>query len=92
MTVLTYEDVLSRCKELVAKERRVAPETITEEMSFEALGVDSLDLINLSFEVEEVFEVEIPDNALKSIRTVKDMARGVLVLLAAKQLPQTENV
>lgn len=77
----TYEYVLERCTQLVAKARRVPVETITPETSFESLGVDSLDLINLSFEVEEAFNVEIPDESLSAIRTVQDMARGVVALI-----------
>jgi acyl carrier protein len=93
MPVPPYDYVLERCIQLVAKARRMPPESITAESSFEGLGVDSLDLINLSFEVEERFNVEIPDDALSSIRTVGDMARGVLVLLEAKAgaEPQRES-
>jgi acyl carrier protein len=41
-------------------------------------------MINLSFEVEELFDVQIPDDALSSIHTVQDMAKGVSDLIAAK--------
>jgi acyl carrier protein len=85
MATPSYEEVLERCTQLVAKARRVAPETLTPESSFESLGVDSLDLINLSFEVEELFEVQIPDESLSSIHTIQDMARGVMSLLPDSQ-------
>ena len=80
----SYNDVLERCIQLIARARRVQPETISAESSFEGLGVDSLDLINLSFEVEESFHVEIPDESLSAIRTVDDMAKGVVALISAK--------
>jgi acyl carrier protein len=76
--------VLERCIQLIAKSRKVAPETISPDTSFESLGADSLDMINLSFEVEELFDVQIPDDALSSIHTVQDMAKGVSDLIAAK--------
>jgi acyl carrier protein len=84
MADLSYEAVLQRCIELIAKARRVSPESIGAQTSFESLGADSLDMMNLSFEVEELFDVEIPDEAISSLRTMDDMARGVLALIAAK--------
>lgn len=84
MQATTYDAVLERCIQLIAKSRRIPPETIGAETSFESLGADSLDMINLSFEVEELFDVQIPDEALSSIYTVEDMAKGVSTLIAAK--------
>jgi acyl carrier protein len=79
-----YDSVLERCIQLVSGSKRIPPETISSTTSFESLGVDSLDLINLSFEVEEAFDVQIPDESLSSIHTLDDMARGVVALLSSK--------
>ncbi|MBQ9228881.1 MAG: acyl carrier protein [Eubacterium sp.] len=37
------------------------------------LGLNSLDLANLACEVEDEFDIEIPDIALKDIKTVGDV-------------------
>ena len=37
------------------------------------LGLNSLDLANLACDVEEAFDVEIPDSELKNIKTVGDV-------------------
>ena len=37
------------------------------------LGLSSLDLVNLAAEIEDTFDIEIPDRAIKSIKTVKDV-------------------
>lgn len=87
MAAVSYDSVLSRCIELVAKARRIPPESITPETSFESIGADSLDMMNLSFEVEEQFDIEIPDEAISSLKTLDDMAKGVLALIATKQPP-----
>jgi acyl carrier protein len=50
--------------------------------TFEELQIDSLDKINLSFAVEEMFSIEIPDESLNSLKTVGDVVRGVESLLA----------
>ena len=37
------------------------------------LGLNSLDLVNLSCEIEDEFDVEIPDRAIKDFKTVGDV-------------------
>lgn len=49
-----------------------------EECSIEAsfiddLGADSLDLVELIMEMEEIFNVQIADNELEKIRTIKNV-------------------
>ncbi len=49
-------------------------EPITEETSLRGdLGMSSLDLINLAVEVEDTFDVMIPDKEINSMNTVKDL-------------------
>ncbi len=37
------------------------------------LGLSSLDLVNLVFSVEDEFDIEIPDRAIKGFKTVGDV-------------------
>jgi acyl carrier protein len=78
------EDIAKRCIAIIAKAKSIPEDTITLESTFDQLNVDSLDKINISFEVEEAFTIEIPDEALGSIKTVGDMVDGVQKLIAAK--------
>lgn len=77
-------DLEQRLIGMIAVSKKIAPETISRETTFDALAIDSLDKINLSFEVEEAFGIEIPDAAIGSIRTVGEMVDGVRALVAAK--------
>ncbi|HEX3968518.1 MAG TPA: acyl carrier protein [Edaphobacter sp.] len=76
-------DIASRCIDIIAKSKNLSPGAITLATTFDELNVDSLDKINISFEVEEAFNVEIPDTALGTIKTVGDMVEGVTRLRAA---------
>jgi acyl carrier protein len=78
------EDIAKHCIEIIAKAKSIPEDTITLDSTFDQLNVDSLDKINISFEVEEAFGIEIPDEALGSIKTVGDMVNGVQKLVAAK--------
>lgn len=37
------------------------------------LGFNSLDLVNLACNVEDVFEIEIPDRAIRDFKTIGDV-------------------
>lgn len=78
------DDIAKRSIEIIAKAKNIPADTITLDTSFEQLNIDSLDKINISFEVEEAFDIAIPDDALGSLKTVGDVVRGVEQLVAAK--------
>jgi acyl carrier protein len=43
---------------------------VTLSTSFEDLGADSLDLVELVMALEETFDIEVAENELNEIRTV----------------------
>ena len=73
-------EIERRCIEIIAKSKRLPEAAVTLATTFDALGIDSLDKINISFEVEEVFGITIPDDALGTLKTVGDVVDGVLRL------------
>lgn len=61
---------------LLAEQFGVAADTITMETSFEDLGADSLDIVELSMALEEEFGVEeMGEDDLSGISTVADLVR-----------------
>ena len=81
----TSQDLEPKIIHLIATSKALDPAAITPATTFDELNIDSLDKINLSFEVEELFSVTIPDDSLNSLRTVGDVINGVRGLQAAKQ-------
>jgi acyl carrier protein len=77
------DDIEPRIIELVAKSKNLPASDVRMDSTFDALQIDSLDKINLSFAVEEMFGIEIPDDSLNSLKTVGDVVRGVESLRAA---------
>lgn len=49
-----------------------ADEVVPEALFVEDLGADSLDLVELVMQMEDEFDVEIPDEDAENIRTVQD--------------------
>jgi acyl carrier protein len=48
-------------------------ECVVEASFIDDLGADSLDLVELIMEMEETFDVQIADNELEKIRTIRDV-------------------
>ena len=65
------ENVEQRVKKIVAEQLGVNEAEIKNESSFvEDLGADSLDTVELVMELEEEFDINIPDDAAEKIETV----------------------
>lgn len=59
---------------IIMEQLDVTREECVPEASFiDDLGADSLDLVELIMEMEETFNVRIPDNEIEKIRTIKDV-------------------
>jgi acyl carrier protein len=74
------EDILAS----LASITRRPPESITLESSLQDLGLDSLDTITAVFELEDKFGISIPDDEVRSIRSVADVVEGIRKLVAEK--------
>jgi acyl carrier protein len=79
--------VENRVIELIAKEKNLDPADISLDSTLESLGVDSLDAINLVFELEEQYGISIPDEGALGIETVRQIVEGVEGELAAAEAP-----
>jgi len=62
--------------------KHVDAERISVDSSFAELAVDSLDAVTLLFELENRLGIEIPDEAAKSARSVRDVVEGLRALIA----------
>ena len=63
--------VQERVIDIVAEQLGVDKDKITGETSFvNDLGADSLDTVELVMELEEEFDINIPDDAAEKIQTV----------------------
>lgn len=78
------EDLIQRVLKTIAEAQRLPIEQVTLDSSFEALGIDSMDGVNILFALENEFDIAIPDEAARGIRSVREMAEGVDKLVRAK--------
>ena len=76
--------VADKVLELIAKSKRIPAESVTLDSTLEELRIDSLDGLNLFFDLEEAFDVNIPDDRARTMRTVREIVEGLEQLVASK--------
>ena len=72
----------------VAEVKHIPPEKIDLDATLADLGLDSLDTISMLFELESRLDISIPEDATKSVRTVRDVVDGIR-RLSESAPPQT---
>ena len=85
MAELPDADVLSaRVIQVIAQTQRIPAESISLDSSFEQLKIDSLDGINIVFAIENEFGINIPDEGVQNLHSVRQTVDGVRKLVEEK--------
>lgn len=71
------DELTQRILRIIAETQRKDPAEVTIDSTFEELGIDSMDGVNIVFALENEFNINVPDEEVKSIRSVRDMVTGV---------------
>ena len=76
--------------EIVSNHTKVKPEDITPETLMENLAIDSLGMVEIIFELEERFDIEIPESGniaerFKKFKTPADIIAAVDELVLQKK-------
>lgn len=75
---LNSAEIEAKVTEIVSKQLGVAKEKITRQSSFvNDLGADSLDTVELVMEIEDAFDLSIPDDAAEKIQTVGEAIKYI---------------
>jgi len=69
--------ILNKVVEVIVDVANCEIEDVTPEAELVALGVDSLKSITVLFELEEAFDIEIPNEVIPSIVTVNDIVEKI---------------
>ncbi len=68
---------LARIIAIVASVTRRSPDTIRIDASFDDLGIDSFDRTSILFELENEFDIDIPDEEARRITTIGEMIEQI---------------
>ncbi len=74
MDYVTEVSIKERLRKVIAKELKVVPESIADDAHIgNDLGIDSADMINVVYDIEDEFKVEISDDEAGDIATIQEM-------------------
>ena len=74
---------------IIAKKKKLDPATVRHDSTFEALGIDSLDGIDLVFTFEDEFNISIPDQVVQRMKSVGQVIDSLREVLDKRDAPQT---
>ena len=84
---MSDNSIEEKVKSIIVEQLGVNAEQVTTEAKFiEDLGADSLDTVELVMELEDEFEISIPDEEAEKIRTVGDAIKHI-----AEHLEKTQS-
>ena len=66
------QELLTIFTEVLTEEFGVPEDEVAAEATFEALGLDSLDVVELTLVLEEKTGIKLEDEELEDVRTVQD--------------------
>ena len=70
--------VFEKVKELLAQQLDADAEAMTMDTNIAAdLGADSLDVVELLMELQDEFDIEIPDEEIENIKTIGDLVEYI---------------
>lgn len=69
---------LNRVKKIMADHLEISEDEIKLESNFQDdLGVDSLDIFEIVMEIEDEFDLEIPNEDIENVKTVEDLVNYI---------------
>jgi acyl carrier protein len=79
---------LNQLLDIIAKEGLVPRESLTPDSKLAELGIPSLEMINILFEVEDQLGVVVETEDMNGVLTIQDMMDLLAARLRAKTAPE----
>lgn len=76
-------NVAEKVKQIFAEYKKIDVAEVDRNATFEELGFDSLDGLNIVFELEEAFDITIPDDKAQEMKSVDQVITEIEALLEA---------
>lgn len=83
------DQIFERVQAVLVKHQQIPPENVTVNSTFDELGIDSLDRINLLFAVEEEFKISIANEDVKNVHSVREICQSVEKMFASGSTDET---
>lgn len=72
---------------MIAKKKKIDPALVKPGSTFQELGIDSLDGIDLVFTFEDEFNISIPDHVVQKMKSVGQVIEALREVLPKRTSP-----
>ena len=86
----TFGPTFDHLRRILLRDYPLDPGVVTPEAALDSLGIDSLGVAELLFNIEDEFKISVPGEPV-DLRSVGDVARFIDGLIAAQQPPMTPS-
>ncbi len=80
---MTRAEIEEKVVAIIHDQKTLPADALDRETPLADIGIDSLDALSILFAVEETFEITVPDDQARSIKTMDDMIDAIEGLLSA---------
>jgi acyl carrier protein len=78
---MSNEELTARVISVITATQHLPQGKVTAHSTFQELGIDSLDGINILFALESEFNINIQDEGVQTLQSVNDVVDGIAKLL-----------
>jgi acyl carrier protein len=78
------DEMIKRVIGCIAASQKLSPDRVSLDSSFEDLGIDSLDGVNILFALETEFNISIPDQGVLAMKNVREVVEALEKVLPAR--------
>lgn len=75
---MTESEAIKVVEDAILEHEYKQPNEYTLDSTLEAVGIDSLDIVEMAIVVEDKYKVNFPNSALSKIHTVRDFVTAVM--------------
>lgn len=77
-------DIPSKIREIIAENTDVRHDQLTDSAQLTSLEIDSLDMVTIIYEVEEIFDVEIETDDVQGLGTLGNLISKLTELIKSE--------
>lgn len=66
-------DTMQKVKEIISRQTDIDEEKLSDNTTLEDIVADSLDIVEMLMEIEEAFDIDIPDEEAEKLSTVGEL-------------------
>ena len=75
-------DTMQKVKEIISRQTDIDEEKLSDNTTLEDIVADSLDIVEMLMEIEEAFDIDIPDEEAEKLSTVGELCNYIDIKLS----------